>query len=132
MSNYPAGYTEPPSIDDYIDAATKDLQQKLLASQASEARLRDLVKHLRPKFGAVGARDIDVAKTQAMFDEAISSVNTAELDRFVSESVESEIERRFEVVAWVCGGELYLTKEMADSSKRDWSLVANPLYAKKG
>ena len=37
-----------------------------------------------------------------------------------------------EPVAWVCGGELYLTKEAAENSKRDWSLVANPLYAKKG
>ena len=36
-----------------------------------------------------------------------------------------------EPVAWVLGGELYLTKEDADNSKRNWTLVTNPLYAPK-
>jgi len=35
-----------------------------------------------------------------------------------------------EPVAWVCGGELYLTLEKANEAKRDWSLVAKPLFTK--
>jgi hypothetical protein len=100
------------------------LQQKLLQSQASEARLRADLNTISQAF------DLRLyKKTKELIECSLSTPpKTAELDKYV----ESEIERMFEVVAWVCGGELYLTKEMADSSKRDWSLVANQLYAKKG
>jgi hypothetical protein len=36
-------------------------------------RLRELVKNLRPNYGAVGSRDIDVSETQRLFDEALST-----------------------------------------------------------
>jgi hypothetical protein len=119
-----------------IGKQVKDLQQKLLASQASEARLREALEYVKNEV-VNPPEGLAESFTKQVIIGAIENAlsippNTAELEGFVSESVESEIDKRFEVVAWVCGGELYLTKEMADSSKRDWSLVANPLYAKKG
>lgn len=74
------------------------------------------------------ARENGFVPTEHSDGECYADIRT--LKQF-AEAYHAEKQREQEPVAWVCGGELYLTKEDADSSKRDWSLVANPLYALK-
>lgn len=92
----------------------KDLQQKLLASQASELRVREAVTEY---VTAVRQRALH-PDIQMRMDKALSTPpNTAELEAHV----ESEIERRFEKV-----GEVGI-----DSSYEELPNFTD-LYAKKG
>jgi hypothetical protein len=113
-----------------LTATIKDLQQKLLASQASEARLREALNsfHIHDSTGLQTLWVTTMSVEQV--DEALSiPPNTADLDKYV----ESEIERRFEVTGyWIAtlnGKYPYIVNNMADV---DDGYDANPLYAKKG
>jgi len=48
MSNYPSGYQEPPSIDDYVDSATKHLSDEIEALKAIIEKQSEFIKALMP------------------------------------------------------------------------------------
>lgn len=51
-----------------LEAENETLRQQLAESQAREAKLRTLVPAFRPSYGAVGTRDIDVARLITAYD----------------------------------------------------------------
>lgn len=52
-------------------AAQADQAETIALLQLENQKLRELVKNLRPKYGDVGSRDIDVSETQRLFDEVL-------------------------------------------------------------
>ena len=110
---------------EWANDTIKDLQQKLLASQASEARMQEALEKLKRYTSASGNFNYYKITEIALATPA----NTAELEAYV----ESEIERRFEATGyWIAtlnGKYPYIVNNMADV---DDGYDANPLYAKKG
>jgi hypothetical protein len=106
------GTDEPCAWNSGYAPDVKDLQQKLLQSQASEARLRETLEDTKSYI------DPDYVGILELIDKALSApANTAELEAYV----ESEIEKRFEKV-----GEVGI-----DSSYEELPNFTD-LYAKKG
>jgi len=75
-------------------------EERRLETLSLESRVKeltDLVKHMRPKFGDIGTRDVDVVETQRMFDEALSTTPTTSLDKFRNEVIDecAEMARNF-------------------------------------
>jgi hypothetical protein len=114
-----------------LQEEVKDLQQKLLASQAREARLREAL-------GKILVGYSDKYLVEQISTEALSTPpNTAELERFVSESVESEIDKRLgEPVAWSWNNDGVIEYSIDVYAKeyyeKHYGVVMTPLYAKKG
>jgi hypothetical protein len=101
----------------------KDLQQKLLQSQASEARLREAILKIEYEYDYTLDKEMTDAVV-AGFKLAGATPNTAELEAYV----ESEIDKRLgEPVAWfVFDGEGY------QLAYKQISNLDVQLYAKKG
>jgi hypothetical protein len=113
------------------------VQQKLLQSQASEARLREALSFIKPKIETLmrGSREKEWAVIEnrngeivyldsaiVVIDKALSTPpNAAALEAYV----ESEVEKRFKVVAWQGLGICMLQKPISDAD------LFSPLYARK-
>jgi hypothetical protein len=117
-----------------LNECIDDLQQKLLASQASEVRLREALNAVRDAFDKGGNVTSEENNALAKADLALSTPpNTADLDKYV----ESEIDKRLgEPVAWISINRVSEDKTLGYgkvTSHYDETLYSHtPLYAKKG
>lgn len=109
----------------------KDLQQKLLQSQASEARSRELLKEVLLYLDTSAYTHLQIDKE--IRDALSTPPNTAELDAYV----ESEIDKRLgEPVAWSWDNDGVIEYSIDVYAKeyyeKHYGVVMTPLYAKKG
>ena len=70
--NEPTFYTSSmDTLESFAQIVISEQVETIANLKEDNAKLRELVKNLRPQYGDVGTRDSNIAETQRLFDEAL-------------------------------------------------------------